>query len=204
MLIDSTIFLVFAPTFLLISLMPGISMMFALSFGASVGMRRALWVILGQTLGFSLVSAVCLLGYSLLARSNPLVLTMFHLTGALYLIYAGINGLWQSFRLERPRCGLGSRRGLLARGLLVSLANPKAWIFLLALLPPFAEKLGGGLINQLSLLLVVVTIEFASLLLYAYGGNRAYEALSKAGRAQWLGRLSSLLLLTLGLWFLLG
>jgi len=59
---DTARFLTFCATFFMISLSPGLCMTLSLSLGVSVGVRRALWMMLGELVGVALVGAAALGG----------------------------------------------------------------------------------------------------------------------------------------------
>ena len=65
----------FIPTFLFVSITPGMCMTLALTVGISQGVRRALWMMLGELLGVALVAT----GSGRMANSHlglPLTLQM--------------------------------------------------------------------------------------------------------------------------------
>ncbi|MGL5812926.1 MAG: LysE family translocator [Aeromonas sp.] len=201
---DWALLWMFVPTFFLISVSPGLCMMLAMSVGASLGLRRTLWVIAGELLGVGLIALTALLGYTQVLVEHPALLQGFKYGGALYLLWLGVMGL-------RPGPGDGpapevdrGRAGLLLRGFTVAISNPKSWLFMMTLLPPFiSPDLDVGR-QTLAFVAVIVLIECVNLLLYAYGGQSAHRLLQGRGRGNLLGRISALLMMGIALYWLLG
>lgn len=57
--------MIFIPTFIAVSLTPGMCMTLAMSLGMSVGLKRALWMMSGELLGVGLVAVSSVLGWRL-------------------------------------------------------------------------------------------------------------------------------------------
>jgi len=93
---------------------------------------------------------------------------------------------------------------LAAQGFLIAVSNPKAWAFLMSLLPPFIDpKL--SLVPQLSILVYIIIItEFCCLVMYAKGGNTLGNFLYKKGNIHLMNRITGTIMLCLGFWLILG
>ncbi len=198
--------LTFVPTFFVISLSPGLCMTLAMSLGISVGPRRAGWMMLGELTGLALVAVAAVLGAATILLQSPLFFQVFRLLGAAYLFYMG----WQSWHAEPRAPGVGDTTGLRSRGALAlqgfitATANPKAWIFLVALLPPFIDP-AQPLPAQLgALIAIILLIELVCLQIYAHGGRKLADLLFRRGRARLLNQVSATLMVCVGLWLALG
>jgi|TARA_B100000929_G_scaffold242867_1_gene200416 threonine/homoserine/homoserine lactone efflux protein len=96
------------------------------------------------------------------------------------------------------------RLQLAMQGLVTAVANPKGWAFFMVLLPPFLDG-SKPLAPQLSMLIaVILTIEFASMLVYATGGKTLRKLLGKSGNVRLLNRIAGTLMIGVGLWLALG
>ena len=141
-----------------------VSMLFVLTPGAdwayaiSSGLRNRSVVpaISGMLSGHLAATIVVAAGLGLLLTGDPMVLGVLTVVGALYIGWLGIEMLREPGRgesgggvLDRgldpgapagaaPAAGAGSSGGQFARGVGVSLLNPKVILLLGALLPPFA------------------------------------------------------------------
>jgi threonine/homoserine/homoserine lactone efflux protein len=200
---DATRLLAFAGSFFLIALSPGLCMTLAMSLGISVGVRRALWMMVGEVLGIALVGAGAMLGVAALLLASPTVFTAFKLGGAAYLLWTA----WRSWHAAPTAMGQAQRftpAALFAQGFFTAVANPKAWAFQMALLPPFIDAKAPLAPQMAVLLTLMVGIEFACLLIYASGGRRLSEWLLRRGQAQWLHRVAAVLMVGVAVWLVLS
>ena len=182
-------------------------MTLSMSLGISQGLRRTLWMMAGELTGVALVAAAAVLGVGALLLNAPALLQAFKWLGAAYLFWAG----WQSWRAEPAdlRAGssasvLRSRRSLALQGFVTAVSNPKAWAFMVALLPPFIDPERAVAPQLLAILALMVMIEFVCLLIYAAGGRALAEFLFRRGWGQWLNRIAGALMVGVGVWLALG
>ncbi len=158
-------------------------MTLSMTLGMTIGVRRALWMMLGELLGVGIVAAASIIGVAALVIQYPTLFIVVKILGGLYLGYLGIQ-LWLSkgkmaIQADQPKHESVSPWPLSLQGFITAAANPKGWAFCIALLPPFIDP-SQQFLNQLMLLLgVILTIEFSCLILYA-GGGRALYLLSKS------------------------
>ena len=198
---------VFLLTFLLVSLTPGLCMMLSLSLGMTVGVRRASWMWLGELLGVGLVAVASVLGAATIVLKYPPLLTAFKWGGGAYLVWLGIE-MWRSRgTLAIPEITEGARAPqrtqLAMQGFITAVANPKAWAFFIALLPPFLD-FNQPVAPQLSLLLVtILTMELACLMLYAMGGSVARALLANRANVRLINRVAGAMIIGLGIWLML-
>ncbi|GAA3536653.1 LysE family translocator [Zobellella aerophila] len=200
--------MVFIPTFFFVSVTPGMCMTLALSLGMTVGVRRALWMMLGELAGVGLVACLAVIGVATLMLKYPLLFLLLKYGGGLYLAYLGIQ-LWRSKgKLALSPVDLGPRHipasTLVSQGFVTAIANPKGWAFFIALLPPFIDSqapLAGQLIG---LVAIILTLEFICLLLYASGGRTLSRVLLQKGKVRLMNRIAGSLMLGVALWLALG
>lgn len=199
---------VFVPTFLFVSLTPGMCMTLAMVLGMTQGMKRTLWMMIGELIGVGIVAAAAGAGVAALMLRHPELFIAFKWVGGAYLAYLGIM-MWRSRgRMAIPaelNAGPAAGRLQLAiQGLVTAVANPKGWAFFMVLLPPFLDS-GRPLAPQLTLLIaVILIIEFASMLVYATGGKTLRNALGKSGNVRLLNRIAGTLMIGVGGWLALG
>ncbi len=199
---------VFVPTFLLVSLTPGMCMTLAMVLGMTQGVRRTLWMMVGELVGVGLVAFAAGAGVAALMLRQPELFALFKWLGGAYLGYLGVM-MWRSRgRMAIPQtldAGPPAARGQLAlQGLVTAVANPKGWAFFMALLPPFLDA-SRPLVGQLAALIaVILSIEFLCLLLYATGGRTLRRLLGESGNVRLLNRIAGSLMVGVGLWLALG
>ncbi|NVK57758.1 MAG: LysE family translocator [Alteromonadaceae bacterium] len=198
---------VFIPTFFFVSVTPGMCMTLAMTLGMSIGVKRALWMMLGELTGVGLVATLSALGVAALLLNYPTVFRLFKFAGGLYLLYLGIQ-MWLSkgkMALQAERAGQhAGQLQLISQGFLTAIANPKGWAFFVALLPPFLtpdQPLAGQLI---SLIAIILTLEFCCLLIYASGGNTLRSRLLKSGNIRLINRFAGTLMAGVGGWLAVG
>lgn len=180
-------------------------MTLALSLGISIGVRRTLWMMLGELTGVALVSAASLGGVSALLLNAPGAFTIAKLLGAIFLLWSATRAWKASAKLILGDNDKSASKGqLISQGFITAVSNPKAWVFLAALIPPFinAEK---PLLPQAGMLLsAMVVIEFICLLIYAQGGRVLRDYLANKGLGQWLNRIAAGLMVGVAGWLVLG
>ena len=200
-----TMLSVFIPTFILVSLTPGMCMTLSLSLGMTIGLRRTFWMMYGELLGVGLVAAAAVVGVAAVTLRYPALFLLFKIAGGTYLGYLGVQ-LWRSRGALAMRSDMTtgqrnmSARTLAAQGFVTAVANPKGWAFFIALLPPFIDY-SRPLPSQLGILLsIVLAIEFASLIIYAGSGRALHHLLLKKGNLLLLNRIAGSAMIGVGIW----
>jgi threonine/homoserine/homoserine lactone efflux protein len=84
-----------------------------------------------------------------------------------------------------PGAGIG--RALFRRSFLVSVTNPKGYLFVSAFLPQFIAPTQPQLMQYVVLAVVFAALDFLVMFVYAYAGARATRLLHSRG-ARWLDR----------------
>ncbi|WP_396586652.1 LysE family translocator [Bermanella sp. R86510] len=199
----------FVPTFVVVSLTPGMCMTLAMSMGMTIGVRKALWMMLGELTGVGLVATLSVLGVAAIMLQAPEVFVWFKWIGGAYLGWLGIQ-MWQSKgNLAMPESpdqhGHNTKPlALISQGFITAVANPKGWAFFVVFLPPFID-VDKAMAPQLTVLtLLLLSIEFISLLLYANGGKALAKILTKTSNVQTINRISGTLMMGVGVWLALG
>lgn len=198
----------FIPTFLFVSVTPGMCMTLAMTLGMSQGVRRTLWMMWGEMLGVALVAILAVCGVAAIMLQFPAVFQWFKIAGAAYLAYIGLQ-MWRAKgKLALPQPGelpaLMPRRTLFSQGFITAVSNPKGWAFHMALLPPFLDPSLAFWPQLLVLVAIIILLEFGSMLLYASGGKALALFFGKANRVQYLNRIGASLMFGVALWMLLG
>lgn len=197
----------FIPTFLFVSVTPGMCMTLAMTLGMSQGVRRTLWMMWGEMLGVALVAILAVCGVAAIMLQFPAVFQWFKIAGAVYLAYIGLQ-MWRAKgKLALPQPGelpaLMPRRTLFSQGFITAVSNPKGWAFHMALLPPFLDPTLAFWPQLLVLVAIIILLEFGSMLLYASGGKALALFFGKANRVQYLNRIGASLMFGVALWMLL-
>lgn len=207
-MLDYALLAVFIPTFLFVSITPGLCMTLAMTLGMTLGLKRTLWMMTGELVGVGAVSLAAVLGVATMMVRYPEAFWVLKYGGGAYLAYLGVE-LWRSRgrMAVQESCAAPqdiSRLGLATQGLVTAVSNPKAWAFMVALLPPFVDA-GRPLAPQLAALVAMILfIEFWCLVLYASGGRTLRRFLERSGNVRLLNRVSGTLMLGVGAWLALS
>jgi homoserine/homoserine lactone efflux protein len=198
----------FVPTFLFVSVTPGMCMTLAMTLGMSQGVRRTFWMMWGEMLGVALVAILAVCGVAAIMLQLPGFFQWFKVVGACYLGYVGLQ-MWRAKgKLALPQPGFArqvmSRRNLFSQGFITAVSNPKGWAFHMALLPPFIDNELAFWPQLLVLVAIILLLEFLSMLLYASGGKALALFFGQPHRVRYLNRIGASLMFAVALWMLLG
>jgi len=206
--ISLAVLAVFIPTFFFVSITPGMCMTLAMTMGMTIGVRRTLWMMIGELIGVGLVAALSVLGVATVMLKYPDVFSVFKYLGGGYLGYLGIQ-LWQS----KGKMALNhdgshnfdvSRKELAIQGFVTAVANPKGWAFFVALLPPFIDVERAMAPQLIVLLSLILLLELSCLLIYAAGGKTVSHLLQHSENVRLVNRLAGTLMIGVGCWLAFG
>jgi len=205
---EPSVLLVFIPTFFFVSATPGLCMTLAMTLGMTIGVRRSLWMMVGELAGVGLVSLSALVGVAtvLLARPN-LFLALKYLGGA-YLLYLGIQ-MWRSRGKMAIPSDLDTQvsvkpLALATQGFVTAIANPKAWAFMISLLPPFIDASLPLQPQAAVLISVILCFELICMLLYAAGGRTLRGLLQQRGNVMLMNRIAGSMMVGVSVWLVMG
>jgi len=127
----------------LISLSPGAGAISCMAAGMRYGYARAMWNIAGLQVGVMFVLAIVALGLGAVIAASTTLFTAIKWAGAAYLVYLGVMQ-WRApaspVTADANDAGDdGTRSRLMLRGFLVNATNPKAIVFMLAVMPQFID-----------------------------------------------------------------
>jgi homoserine/homoserine lactone efflux protein len=201
--INLSILAIFIPTFFFVSITPGMCMTLALSMGMSIGLKRTMYMMIGELLGVALVATSSVIGVATIMLNHPTIFVVLKYAGGAYLIYLGIS-MWLSrgkMALNLEDCSFNvSKKNLAMQGFITAIANPKGWAFFIALLPPFIdEKL--AFIPQLTVLIILIlSLEFSCLIIYASGGRTLRKLLQNSSNVKLLNKIAGTMMIGIGIW----
>ena len=172
-----TFITLFSVTVFIASIIPGPSMLLALTHGMRYGTRKTLASALGNVTTTLVQAGISIAGLGTLLAASQTIFLVIKWAGAGYLIYMGISLLLapdEAFRpTAKPAEKTKSAPGrLFLQGVLVTAGNPKAIVFFTAVFPQFIDP-GKAYFYQSCLLMTIVgIIAFACFMLYALGGRK--------------------------------
>jgi len=205
-MLDFAVLGVFIPTFFFVSITPGMCMTLAMTLGMSIGVRRTMWMMIGELIGVALVAIAAVLGVASVMLNYPDIFEILKWLGGGYLAYIGIN-MW----LSKGKMAINdnqqhdvSRHSLFTQGLVTAIANPKGWAFMISLLPPFINVEREVAPQLIMLLSVIMITEFTSMMAYATGGKSLRLFLNRGDNIKWMNRIAGSLMVSVGFWLALG
>ena len=165
---------------IVIIVVPGPGVLFAVGRALVLGTKPALLSVLGNALGVGVQIVVVALGLGVLIQSSPEAFFVIRLAGALMIGYLGIRAiLHRRQSLEDGADKPHSRSTILKESVVVGLTNAKTLVFFLAALPSFVSVEDGNPIIQMLLLgLIFSIIGIASDSVYAIAAGRARDWLA--------------------------
>ncbi|MFJ1458408.1 LysE family translocator [Nocardia sp. N2S4-5] len=135
---------------------PGPGVLFTIGRALTDGKRAALLSVVAHSLGVLLVLVMVAAGLGAVVAASSIALTVVKFTGALYLIYIGVQAIRErrSLReaLETQARQPERTRRVFRQGFVVGATNPKAIIFFSAVLPQFVDPSGGPIPLQMLVL----------------------------------------------------
>jgi threonine/homoserine/homoserine lactone efflux protein len=178
-------------TCLIVVLIPGTGVIFTVSTGLMAGKRASVFAALGCTAGIIPHLLASILGLSALLHTSALAFEALKFAGAAYLLYLAY-ATWRdrsAFAMNDTPTAT-TARGLMLRGFLLNILNPKLTIFFLAFLPQFVTPASTAPALQMLVLSgVFMAMTFAVFVVYGLLANVFRRAVIESPRVQnWLRR----------------
>lgn len=144
-----------------ISISPGAGAIASMSSGLNYGFRRGYWNALGLQLALLMQIGIVAAGVGVLFATTPWAFMVVKWFGVLYLLYLAYlqwKAPTQSIKIQQEQPDKSIAK-LVLHGFLVNMSNPKAIVFLLAVLPQFLDLSKPQWIQYLIMALTMVTID---------------------------------------------
>lgn len=173
----------FSVAALIIILIPGPSVLFAVGRSLALGKAAGVMTVVGNALGTSVWLIAVVLGLGAVVASSEILFYGIKYVGAAYLAYLGIQAFRHrndhGFDVETTHAPQSIWKTL-REGFFVGLSNPKTMVFFTAVLPGFVSVQQGNVMLQLLILgLIFEVIGILSDSMYAIGAGLARD---------WFGR----------------
>ncbi|NBB08934.1 LysE family transporter [Pseudomonas sp. SLFW] len=163
-----------------ISLSPGAGAIASMSSGLQYGFWRGYWNALGLQLALIVQIAIVAAGLGAVLATSALAFTLIKWFGVAYLVYLGVKQ-WRALPSNlsddaaiRP---IGKPLALVTRGFLVNISNPKALVFMLAILPQFIDTHLPLLPQYLTIGVTMVTVDLIVMAGYTGLASKVLRAL---------------------------
>ena len=145
-----------------ISLSPGAGAIASMSSGLNYGFRRGYWNAIGLQLALALQIAIVAAGVGAILATSELAFAAIKWFGVAYLAWLG----WKQWcapvgelATENGGRPLGRPLTLVLRGFVVNASNPKAIVFILAVLPQFLDPARPLLAQYLAMAATMIAVD---------------------------------------------
>ncbi|GAB6390051.1 LysE family transporter [Stutzerimonas marianensis] len=146
----------------IISLSPGAGAIASMSCGLQYGFWRGYWNALGLQIALALQIAVVAAGLGAVLATSSLAFSLIKWFGVLYLLWLAWKQ-WQALpsALDAPDAPrpVGRPLALVFRGFLINASNPKAIVFILAVLPQFLDPQRELVLQYVEMTVTMVAVD---------------------------------------------
>ncbi len=163
-----------------ISLSPGAGAIASMSCGLQYGFWRGYWNALGLQLALILQIAIVAAGVGAVLTASAMAFSLIKWFGVFYLVYLAVKQ-WRALPSDmsadasvRP---IGRPLTLVMRGFLVNISNPKALVFMLAILPQFIDPNQPLLAQYLIICVTMVAVDLTVMAGYTGLASRVLRLL---------------------------
>jgi threonine/homoserine/homoserine lactone efflux protein len=188
----------FIPIAAMLTITPGAGTAMVVRSALRGGWRDAVLTIAGNSVGVVLWGVLSVLGISALVAASEVAFLVLKLTGAVVLVWLGVQSLLRAGRAESAPVAPVLRRRAFRDGLLTSITNPKLAVFFVALFPQFVEDRAAVLPTTLFMAALIVTFDFAWYTGLAVLVSRTKRGLMRTRVARWMERTTGAVLIALG------
>jgi threonine/homoserine/homoserine lactone efflux protein len=193
----------FAVASFILIVIPGPSVLFAVSRALAYGRKVALTTVLGNAAGSFTLAVAVAIGVGAIVQTSTVVYSLIKYAGAAYLIYLGIQAVRHRKQLRDAFAAaagpMGSARTLV-QGFVVGVTNPKTVVFFAAILPQFVDRSAGHASLQMVVLgavFAIIALAMDSVWGMAAGAVRSWFA-GSARRLDLVGGAAGLTMVGLG------
>lgn len=173
-----------------ISISPGAGAIASMSSGLNYGFRRGYWNALGLQLALLVQIGIVAAGVGVLFATTPwafLVVKWFGVLYLLYLAYLQWKAPTQSIEIQQEQPNKSIPK-LVLYGFLVNMSNPKAIVFLLAVLPQFLDLSKPQWIQYLIMAATMVIIDLIVMAGYTGLAAKVLRLLKSPKQQKYLNR----------------
>ncbi len=187
-------FILFIVTMFVASIVPGPSMLLALTHGMKYGAKRTIASALGNLFVSLIQAAISIAGLGAILLASESLFNCIKWAGAAYLVYMGIS-MWLSPRMAVSKEPDGNHvacvplRKLFMQAALVTAGNPKAIVFFTAVFPQFINPETAFIAQSEVLMGAGGFIAFCCFMIYALGGQKIEALFSEASIGRYINKM---------------
>ncbi|WP_180118115.1 MULTISPECIES: LysE family transporter [unclassified Acinetobacter] len=173
-----------------ISVSPGAGAIASMSSGLNYGFKHGYWNAIGLQLALLVQIAIVAAGAGVLFATTPwafLIVKWFGVGYLLYLAYLQWTAPTQSIEIQQNLPNK-SRSKLILHGFLVNMSNPKAIVFLLAVLPQFLDLSKPQWIQYVIMAATMISIDLIVMAGYTGLAAKVLRLLKSSKQQKYLNR----------------
>jgi homoserine/homoserine lactone efflux protein len=174
-----------------ISLSPGAGAIASMSCGLQYGFWRGYWNALGLQIGLALQIAIVAAGVGALLGTSVLAFSLIKWFGVFYLLWLAVaqwRALPSDLASESGVRPLGRPLALVLRGFLVNASNPKAVVFMLAVLPQFIDPHAPLTAQYLTIAVTMISVDLIVMAGYTGLASKVLSALRSPRQQRLMNR----------------
>ena len=193
--------LLYSITVFVASIIPGPSMLLALTHGVKHGAKLSISTALGNTTASMIQAVIAVTGLGIVLTTSTTLFMIIKYIGAAYLIYLGIKLFRTPFTIEESNevnKEEVSKIKLFNEAFIVAASNPKALVFFTALFPQFINESQHSLIHYTLLVVILGVIAFICMMIYSLGGFAIKDLFNRTSLSSYFGKLIGSLFIGLG------
>ncbi|MCL6234542.1 MULTISPECIES: LysE family transporter [Acinetobacter] len=173
-----------------ISVSPGAGAIASMSSGLNYGFKHGYWNAIGLQLALLVQIAIVAAGAGVLFATTPwafLIVKWFGVVYLLYLAYLQWTAPTESIEIQQDLSNK-SRSKLILHGFLVNMSNPKAIVFLLAVLPQFLDLSKPQWIQYVIMAATMISIDLIVMAGYTGLAAKVLRLLKSPKQQKYLNR----------------
>ena len=168
-------YFLFLQIILFLFITPGTPRIVIISLSISYGVRKCVWVALGDVTANILQASLVIFILHSFFIDNPNLLNFIKWIGVAYLFYLATDVYFSKIKNLKNVNSEKSRLSLFKDGFLVASTSPKAWAFFPLIFPQFINFETNYVIQFLILITTYVVLDFLSLICYAILANKLID-----------------------------
>lgn len=201
-------YLAFISIITLLLLSPGPSVLLAIKNGVNYGSKKAIFAILGNVLAFQVLILLSALGLGIVVQKFTELVLVIKIVGAGYLCFVGYKTITAEIsafdnQFDKLQLAQAQAMKLFKEAFLVTMSNPKALIFVSALLPQFIVTNDPLLLQIGVLCLISSVIHFAIYSGYALVADSSRRYLSNTTQRKRVNQLTGVVFIGFAVYLLI-
>lgn len=153
-----------------ISISPGPGAVASMAAGLRYGMWPGAALIFGLIFGYTIQFIISVIGVAAIIKTSPILFELIKWIGVTYLTYLGVKQYRSPVsmvRVDVSQMPTSTTSKLFLQGVLVDITNPKAAIFLLAVIPQFVDMDRPLLLQYVLICVTLCAVDLVIMLGYA-------------------------------------